>query len=83
MNEPLILDWLKPQPGNLVAHLIRQENDSQLIDELYASILTRLPTDEESQVVTEYLKRFADRRPAAISELAWALLASAEFRLNH
>lgn len=83
MNEPLILDWLKPHPGNLVDRLSGIRDDRQLTDELYASILTRLPTEEEHAVAGEYLKRFADRRQAATSELAWALLASAEFRLNH
>jgi hypothetical protein len=52
-------------------------------EELYLSILTRLPSAEERAEVAEYLARNAERRPAAIGHLAWALLASAEFSVNH
>ena len=32
---------------------------------------------------TDYLKKNADRRPVALGHLAWALLASTEFCVNH
>ena len=46
------------------------------------SILTRFPTPQEREQVASYLKDRTDR-PAAVSELAWALLSSNEFRFNH
>ena len=56
----------------------------KLAEELYLSVLTRLPTDEEVADVGGYLKgRSKDKRSAAIQEIAWALLTSAEFRFNH
>ena len=50
-----------------------------LADELYLSVLTRLPDDEERREATEFLAR----RPDGLADLAWALLTSAEFRFNH
>ncbi len=51
--------------------------------ELYLSVLTRLPTADEKKMVAEYLAKNAERRPAARGHLAWALLASTEFCVNH
>lgn len=83
MNERLVLDWLRPKPGNLVERLSKITDAGQVADELYLSVLTRTPSADERAEVTEYLTRYATRRQEALGELAWALLASAEFRLNH
>jgi len=83
MNEPLILDWLRPQPGNLVDRLSKREDVEAIAEELYLSVLTRMPNTEERAEVDEYLARFSERRSAALGELAWALITSAEFRSNH
>jgi hypothetical protein len=83
MNEPLILDWLKPKPGNLIDRLTKLNDASSIAEELYLSVLTRHPTLEESAEVDQYLQRFDSRRTEALGDLAWALIASAEFRSNH
>ncbi len=46
-------------------------------------MLTRLPTAEEKAEVADYLKKNANRRGTALGQLAWALLASTEFCVNH
>jgi hypothetical protein len=46
-------------------------------------VLTRLPDAEERAEVAAYLEKQNARRTAALGDLAWALIASAEFRLNH
>lgn len=83
MNEPLILEWLKPQSNNLVDRLVKLKDSGTIAEELYLSVLTRLPSEEERAEVDQYLQRFPNRRTEALSELAWALIASAEFRSNH
>lgn len=83
MNEKLILDWLKPANGNLTARVLMLKDSSRITEELYLGILTRLPDQEEKATFTEYLAKHSQRRDAAVSELGWALLTSAEFRLNH
>jgi hypothetical protein len=81
-NGPLVRGWLAPREGNLTDRLLKAASHSALCDELYLSVLTRLPSDEERKDVAEFLAK-AKSRPAAIQELIGALLASAEFRFNH
>jgi Protein of unknown function (DUF1549)/Protein of unknown function (DUF1553) len=80
-NGPLIRDRLAPA-GGLVGRLNALTDFNALTEELFLSVLTRFPTDEERKDVAEALKG-ATNRPAALGEIAWALLASAEFRFNH
>lgn len=82
-NGKLIRDWLQPREGNLTARLLALKDDTAFAEELYLSTLTRFPTAEERREVADWLKTATDDRPRAVSELAWALLASAEFRFNH
>ncbi|MBA4062976.1 MAG: hypothetical protein C0501_04570 [Isosphaera sp.] len=56
--------------------------DEAVADELFLSVLSRRPTADEAKDVADALRRAKDRT-AALSELVWALVASAEFRFNH
>ena len=70
--------------GDLTARLAKMSDDKKLVEELYLSVLTRKPTNEEVTEVAEYLKqRKKEKRNEAIQEVTWALLTSAEFRFNH
>jgi hypothetical protein len=69
--------------GNLTARLAALKEDGEVAEELYLSVLTRLPEEDERKAIVAYLKRREADRTAALGELAWALLASAEFRFNH
>ncbi|MCI0378055.1 MAG: DUF1549 and DUF1553 domain-containing protein [Gemmataceae bacterium] len=81
-NGDLIRDWLTPRPGSLSQRLADLKEPAALAEELYLSVLTRMPTAEEHKDVADFLAMRADR-PAAIQDLVWALLTSAEFRFNH
>jgi hypothetical protein len=83
MNEQLVLDWLKPSQGNLVDRLVKLEDPVQVTEELYLQILGRFPGEEESAQVAAHLEKNRDRFSEAVSEYAWALVTSAEFKLNH
>jgi hypothetical protein len=82
-NEGLLLDWLTLKDANLQARLAKLSDARAVTEELYMSVLTRLPTEEEREAVTKYLEANADDRATSLREMAWALLASAEFRFNH
>jgi hypothetical protein len=82
-NGKLVRGWLAPRAGNLTDRLAAMGEANAVAEELYLSVLTRMPTDEERREVADYLKGHAADRAAALRELAWALLASAEFRFNH
>jgi len=58
-------------------------DDDKTVDELYLSILTRLPSQQEKDLALKHLKKRADQRTVALGQFAWALLASIEFSVNH
>lgn len=84
MNDRMMLTWLIPNDHNLIGRLAKLEKSSDAVaDEMYLSVLTRLPDADEKGEVAAHLAKDASRRDAALGELVWALLAGAEFRLNH
>jgi hypothetical protein len=82
-NGNVVRGWLAPRPGNLTDRLRKLDHADALADELYLSVFSRLPTAEETKDIGDLLAKHSADRGAAIEELAWALLTSAEFRFNH
>lgn len=83
-NGSLIQGWVAPFGGGLIDRLGKTSDGSAAADEMYLSVLGRRPEPEEAVEVRLYLDmRPGDQRLAAIQELVWGLLASAEFRMNH
>ncbi|MBX9791299.1 MAG: DUF1549 and DUF1553 domain-containing protein [Pirellulales bacterium] len=83
-NGGTIRSWLVPSGQNLLARAAALPDSSAQVEEIYLTVLTRRPDVEERTLAVDALNaRPAAERPAALEELAWALLASAEFRLNH
>ncbi|NQU21006.1 MAG: DUF1553 domain-containing protein [Candidatus Nealsonbacteria bacterium] len=60
-------------------HWSREKNE-KAIPELYLTILSRLPTDEELQVVKAHGQSGSGR---VLRDLAWALINSPEFSFRH
>jgi len=83
MNERLVLDWLTPRDGSLVGRLVSIDKNPAAIEQLYLQVLSRRPSAAESKTAAAFLDKHAQSRPTALADLAWSLLASAEFRLNH
>ncbi len=81
-NGPLLKTWLPARAGNLTDRLTPLTGDA-LVDELYLSVFTRIPSAEERKDVADFLASRRDDRAKALQEMVWALLASAEFRFNH
>jgi hypothetical protein len=82
-NGGTVRGWLTPRAGNLTDRLTRLKDTKAVAEELYLCVLTRLPGADESEEVAKYLQGRDKDGPAALEEMAWALLASAEFRFNH
>jgi Protein of unknown function (DUF1549)/Protein of unknown function (DUF1553) len=82
-NGALLRSWLAPRPGSLTQRLDELKDAGAIAEEAYVSVLTRMPTADERKEVADFLARRAADRPVALQDLAWALLASAEFRFNH
>jgi len=83
LNDTTVIGWLKPQENNLTARLEKLTDAAAIADELYLSVLTRQPTSDEKKIVADYLTKHTDQRSEAIRTLAWSLLASNEFGINH
>lgn len=82
-NGPTLRSWLTPRAGNLTDRLLKLAGNDAVAEELYLSILTRLPDAEERKEVADFLTSRTKDRSAALQDLAWALLTSTEFRFNH
>jgi hypothetical protein len=82
-NGALLRGWLAPRPGSLMDRLQKLNEPDAVAEELYLSVLARLPLREERREVAFSLKDRGNDRLAALQELTWSLLSSAEFRFNH
>ena len=82
LNSPQIDSRLRHADGR-IARLCAGVSDNQaLIHELYLTFYSRLPTAAERTAARQHLDRSSDRREA-VEDLAWSLLNSPEFLLNH
>ncbi|MFO0864850.1 MAG: DUF1553 domain-containing protein [Gemmataceae bacterium] len=82
-NGKLLDGWLQPRPGNLTERTAATKSAKEAVEELYLSVLSRMPGADEAKESEALLQSAGQDRVAAIRSLAWALLASAEFRFNH
>jgi uncharacterized protein DUF1549/uncharacterized protein DUF1553/cytochrome c len=82
-NDAAIEDLLRPRPGGLVERLAGLADPRTRIAEAFEAFLGRPPAGDELERFLEHFRARADRPEAAIRGLVWALLASAEFELNH
>jgi len=83
MNDRLLLSWLEPIEGNLIHELAALEEPGEMAETLYLGILSRPPGEAEVAELEAYLEKNSKRASSALGELAWALINSTEFRLNH
>ena len=67
----------------LAGQLDKMEEPEALAEQLYISLLCRLPTEQELVEIKNYLAARGEQKAEAVREMVWALLASAEFRFNH
>ena len=81
-NATVLHDWLEPG-GHRLTDRLRALDPPQLADEFYFSMFSRPPNSEELQQVVQFLESHEEDQTAAIGQLVWAALASAEFRFNH
>ena len=65
------------------AELGDQKDDGKLVEELYLTFYSRLPTADEKDVGVKHLRKYPGGRRLAAEDLAWAMLNSTEFLFNH
>ena len=83
LNDDMLPQLLSRQPGNLIDRLLAMTDENLLAEELYLSVFTRRPTDEERSELAAWLTKHGDRRENAIATWTWSMLTSMEFVVNH
>ena len=82
-NGGTVRSWLNPSGDNLTGRLQKLEDPKALAEELYLSVLTRMPSVEEMDLVAKSLVDQPKEKSAVVKEMAWGLLTSTEFRFKH
>ena len=83
MNSNKLQEMLVSAKGR-AARLAKNElKPAQIIEELYLACYSRLPTAEEAAIAGKALDVGVANRQAAIEDVLWSLLNSAEFVFNH
>jgi hypothetical protein len=82
MNGDSVNAKIRAPEGRLAKLLETRKTDDQVLEELFLSTLTRLPTPRERRSALDAI-RDAPSRKEAFSDLHWALLNSREFLFSH
>lgn len=82
-NNPGLDEFLSPKEGNTMSRLLAEKEPRRQVDQAFLMILGRFPAEDEAAQCLNYLKA-GEKKPAdALKQMVWALLASAEFQVNH
>jgi hypothetical protein len=81
MNDEEVLKLLDAGEGSIVPRLAAQPSNEEVTEQLFLQIFSRLPDAAEQKETVDFLAG-ADRRQA-IKDLAWGMLTSTEFVVNH
>ena len=74
----------KIEDSRKLRSLIRSgRNPRETVDNLYLTVLSRFPTDEELEILKEYSASGEVNGQEVLSDLTWALVNSAEFLYRH
>ena len=82
-NNRVVQEFLGEGGGTLLAKVKDLKDVKQAIDLMVRSVLSRPATDEEKQLLAEYIQKRGDRQLEACRQVVWALISSAEFRFNY
>ena len=82
-NDAKVLELLKPREGNLAEQLSKETDARKLAESLFLSVLTRSPTADEAEAVTQFVAARKQQPGQGIELAIWALLSSTEFCMNH
>lgn len=82
MTDPVLLGKFNEATGRVQTLIKSNLSDSEVLDELVLSTLSRLPTERERKYFAEHKERVGNRREA-ITDMMWVLINTREFILNH
>jgi hypothetical protein len=82
-NGSSINGWIAPTGGNVTERMIAAKDARMAAEELYLTILSRPPAEDEAADVVRMLSIPEKEKPGVVQQLVWGLLTSVEFRFNH
>ncbi|MDA1053126.1 MAG: DUF1553 domain-containing protein [Planctomycetota bacterium] len=82
-NQRITSEFLRDAGDSLVGTLKSIEDTKQLVDIAVRNVFARPATDDEAQVLGEYLSQYKEDRLIAAQQLVWALLTTNEVRFNY
>jgi len=86
-NESTFNHVVLSSDGPLLQTLLAEPQPDEQVTLAFEAVLGRLPTSEERTYAAEYLLRHrqpnASTEQSGVGQLVWALITSAEFRINH
>jgi len=82
INGPTVNDKLRNASNRIGKLLGRKLADKAMLEDLYLSTLSRMPTSEDEKVALEYVSKATDKR-LAWEDVHWALINSKEFLFRH
>ncbi|MCO6459133.1 MAG: DUF1549 domain-containing protein, partial [Pirellulaceae bacterium] len=82
LNAP---QWFSPRgEAAMVRRLVEPEMEAPAaLEQLYLCVLARTPTEDERQILADFLREHPGDREQAYAEILWALVNGSEFSLNH
>ncbi len=83
LNSPSIQKKLAHEGGTIAKLVQTHKDDAKLVEEMYLTFFSRMPTPDEKTNCQKHFQRYPDQRRTAAEDLAWALLNSTEFLFNH
>ena len=69
--------------GGLLQRLSEIESHEMQTQHLFQTVYTREPSSDETAAVVAYLDKRSESPDAALRQVLWSLLTSAEFQFNH
>ena len=79
LNSPEIHAKLTHERGNIAKWVRDKKGDAELVDEIYLTFYSRLPSEPERKTSVDFLQRNATARRQAAEDLAWTLMNTLEF----
>ena len=82
LNNPDVLDKIDSDQGRIAQWILAGQALDKTIQSIYLATLTRLPTAEEMDLITEYITK-SGNETEGLRDLQHALINSNEFLLRH
>ena len=83
LNSKVVKDRVKAIPGSRLHKMLNQEppiSNSDLVDDLFLSVLSRYPMPEEKEVAVAQVREY---RTHGAEDLLWALLNKLDFVFSY